>query len=53
LLYASGFSETKLKFAIAKAQAQFYGRRYLGKKGYHMLGRPFERVTDLAFEVLP
>jgi anaerobic magnesium-protoporphyrin IX monomethyl ester cyclase len=53
LLYASGFSETKLKFAIAKAQAQFYGRRYLRKTGYRVLGRPFERLTDFAFDVLP
>ncbi len=50
LLYASGFSEGKLKFAIGKAQAQFYGRRYLGKSGYGVLGKPFERLTDFAFE---
>jgi anaerobic magnesium-protoporphyrin IX monomethyl ester cyclase len=50
LLYASGFSEGKLKFAIAKAQTQFYGRKYLGKKGYVVLGKPFERLTDFAFE---
>jgi anaerobic magnesium-protoporphyrin IX monomethyl ester cyclase len=50
LLYASGFSEGKLKFAIGKAQAQFYGRRYLGKTGYAVLGWPFERLTDFAFE---
>ena len=52
LLYASGFSEGKLKFAIGKAQAQFYGRRYLGKIGYCVLGRPFERLTDFAFEMM-
>lgn len=50
LLYASGFSEGKLKFAIGKAQAQFYGRRYLGRVGYGVLGWPFERLTDFAFE---
>jgi anaerobic magnesium-protoporphyrin IX monomethyl ester cyclase len=50
LLYASGFSELKLKFAIGKAQAQFYGRRYLGKTGYGVLGKPFERLTDFVFE---
>ena len=38
LLYASGFSEGKLKFAIGKAQAQFYGRRYLGKIGLWCVG---------------
>jgi anaerobic magnesium-protoporphyrin IX monomethyl ester cyclase len=34
LLYHSGFSEAKLKFAIGKAELQFYDRKYLGKKGY-------------------
>jgi anaerobic magnesium-protoporphyrin IX monomethyl ester cyclase len=48
LLYASGFSEGKLKFAIMKAQAQFYGRRILGG-GYRLVGEPFEGVTDYAF----
>jgi anaerobic magnesium-protoporphyrin IX monomethyl ester cyclase len=52
LLHQSGFSEGKLKFAIAKAQAQFYGRRYLGKNGYKILGQPLERLTDYAFERL-
>ena len=52
LLYASGFSEGKLKFAIGKGQAQFYGRRYLGKIGYGVLGKPFERLTDFAFECM-
>ncbi len=52
LLYASGFSEGKLKFAIGKAHAQFYGRKYLGKMGYSVLGKPFERLTDFTFEVL-
>ena len=50
LLYASGFSEGKLKFAIGKAHAQFYGRKYLGKVGYGVLGKPFERLTDFTFE---
>ncbi len=50
LLYASGFSEGKLKFAIAKAQAQFYGRRYLGKGAYRVFGEPMERLTNFWFE---
>jgi anaerobic magnesium-protoporphyrin IX monomethyl ester cyclase len=49
LLYESGFSEGKLKFAIAKAQAQFYGRKILKEGGYRVLGMPFERLTDYAF----
>ncbi len=52
LLYHSGFSEAKLKFAIGKAQLQFYGRRYLGRKGYDVVGLPFERVTDSAFKLM-
>jgi len=52
LLCNSGFSETKLKFAIGKAHVQFYGKRYLGKKGYSMVGSPFERATDAAFKLL-
>jgi anaerobic magnesium-protoporphyrin IX monomethyl ester cyclase len=50
LLYQSGFSEGKLKFAIAKGQAQFYGRKYLKEAGYNVFGKPFERLTDYAFE---
>jgi anaerobic magnesium-protoporphyrin IX monomethyl ester cyclase len=52
LLYTAGFSESKLKFAIGKAHAQFYGRKYLGKYGYGILGKPFERLTDFTFERL-
>jgi len=52
LLYASGFSEGKLKFAIAKAHVQFYFRRYFGKTGYKMLCKPFEMLTDLTFEIM-
>jgi anaerobic magnesium-protoporphyrin IX monomethyl ester cyclase len=48
LLYESGFSEGKLKFAILKGQAQFYGRRILGG-GYRLFGEPFEGLTDYAF----
>ncbi len=52
LLYASGFSEDKLKFVIVKAQVQFYGRRYLGKKVYGVVGWPFEHLTDFAFRLM-
>jgi anaerobic magnesium-protoporphyrin IX monomethyl ester cyclase len=50
LLCNSGFSEGKLKFAIAKAQAQFYGRRILGRGAYRVLGEPLERLTDFWFK---
>ncbi len=49
LLVDSGFSERKLKFAIAKAQVQHRFRRRLGERGYRVVGRPFEYVTDWAF----
>jgi len=52
LLYASGFSESKLKFAIIKAQGQFYGRKILKNRAYNVLGEPFERVTDYAFKCM-
>ncbi len=50
LLYTAGFSESKLKFAIMKGQAQFYGRRILGRSAYGWLGAPFEALTDFAFK---
>lgn len=52
LLYGSGFSETKLKFAIAKAQLQFRSRRLLGTSLYNAVGAPFERLTDAAFTLM-
>jgi anaerobic magnesium-protoporphyrin IX monomethyl ester cyclase len=52
LLYASGFSETKLKFAVAKAQVQFRAHRLLGDAGYSVLGKPLEPLTDWVFERL-
>jgi len=52
LLCNSGFSEAKLKFAIGKAHVQFYGKRYLGRKGYNLVGSLFERATDMAFKLM-
>jgi anaerobic magnesium-protoporphyrin IX monomethyl ester cyclase len=52
LLYHSGFSEAKLKFAIGKAQMQFYGRKYLGNRTYDVVGLAFERLTDSAFKLM-
>lgn len=53
LLFRSPFSQTELKFAVFKGMAQFYMRKYLGRRGYSLLGRPFEHVTDTAYKVLP
>ncbi len=52
LLYGSKFSETKLKFAIGKAQAQFRGRRVLGNGVYDIFGEPVERLTDAVFRIM-
>jgi anaerobic magnesium-protoporphyrin IX monomethyl ester cyclase len=52
LLYGSNFSETKLKFAIGKAQLQFRTRRFLGDAAYGVVVSPFERLTDAAFKLI-
>ncbi len=52
LLYASGFSEGKLKFAIGKAQASVLWAEVSWQEGLWLVGRPFERLTDFAFELM-
>jgi radical SAM superfamily enzyme YgiQ (UPF0313 family) len=52
LLYGSGFSEKKLKFAIGKAQLQFRSRRLIGNKAYDAVVEPFEGLTDAAFKLM-
>ena len=52
LLYGSTFSEAKLKFAIGKAHMQFYGRRFLGDRGYGLVVTPLEVLTDAAFKLM-
>ena len=52
LLYGSNFSEAKLKFAIGKAHLQFYGRRFLGDRGYGLAVMPLEVLTDAAFKLM-
>jgi hypothetical protein len=49
LLFVSKISESKLKFAIVKGMVQFYIRKYTGKRGYSLLGVPFEAVTDFVY----
>jgi anaerobic magnesium-protoporphyrin IX monomethyl ester cyclase len=49
LLFNSGLSERKLKFAIIKGMIQFYIRKHLGKNGYKLLGAPFENLTDTLY----
>jgi anaerobic magnesium-protoporphyrin IX monomethyl ester cyclase len=52
LLFDSRFSEAKLKYAIFKGMGQFYMRKYLGNRGYKIVGIPFERLTDAVYRIL-
>lgn len=52
LLFNSQLSEGKLKFAIVKGMVQFYVRKYTGKKGYKLLGAPFESLTNSIYRLL-
>ena len=52
LLNGSSFSETKIKFAIGKAQVQFHVRKHMGNRAYDVIGEPFERLTDAAFKLM-
>jgi anaerobic magnesium-protoporphyrin IX monomethyl ester cyclase len=49
LLFASPFSERKLKLAISKGMIQHYLRKYLGSN-YTWIGKPFEVMTDSIFQ---
>ena len=49
LLFDSQVTELKLKFAIVKGMVQFYIRKNLGEKGYSLIGRPFEALTDAIY----
>jgi anaerobic magnesium-protoporphyrin IX monomethyl ester cyclase len=50
LLFDSQVSELKIKFAILKGMGQFYIRKYIGERGYKLVGRPIELVTDKIYE---
>ncbi len=52
LLFNSQITEIKLKFAIVKGMVQFYIRKYAGKQGYRIIGTPFEKMTDAAYELM-
>lgn len=51
LIWASDFSERKLKFGIRKAMLQGELRKKLGI-GYYLAGKPFELVTDQMFRMM-
>ena len=52
LLYDSEFSEFKLKFAILKGAVQHRIMRSAGRRGYDLVGKPFEDLTDMIFTKL-
>jgi hypothetical protein len=33
--------------------AQFYVRKYLGRRGYQLLGTPLVRITDAVYTAIP
>ncbi|NLF88656.1 radical SAM protein [Candidatus Bathyarchaeota archaeon] len=47
LLFDSEITESWLKSIIVKGLVQFRIRKYLGEKGYTIVGAPFERITDV------
>lgn len=51
LIWASDFSEKKLKFGIRKARLQGSMRKKLGP-GYYLAGKPIEVVTDQIFRMM-
>ena len=50
LLFDSQVSELKMKFAVIKGMIQFYTRKFMGKKGYIIVGRSFEAITDAIYD---
>ena len=52
LLFDSQVSEFKLKFAVIKGMIQFYSRKYMGEKGYALIGGPIEAVTDAVYGLI-
>ena len=52
LMFQSSFSEGMLKLVIVKGMAQFYARKYLGSRGYRLVGEPFEAMSDKVIEHL-
>lgn len=53
LLFCSSLSEAKLRFVIVKGMVQFYLKKYLGTRGYDLIGKPTETLTDLIFRLMP
>jgi len=52
LLFHSPFSESKLKFALFKGMTQHYLGKYLGKRIYSLVGKPYTNLTDDIYRIL-
>ncbi len=51
LIFDAGFSETKMRFAILKGEAQFRMRKALGKAA-PVFVKPFEILSDAVFRIM-
>ncbi|MFQ5924954.1 MAG: B12-binding domain-containing radical SAM protein [Dehalococcoidia bacterium] len=51
LIFDADFSETKMKFAILKGEAQFGMRKRFGKYAFFSV-KPFEILTDVIFRLM-
>ncbi len=51
LIFDADFSETKMKFAILKGEAQFGMRKRFGKYAFLPV-KPFEMLTDVIFRLM-
>jgi hypothetical protein len=52
LLFHAPFSESKLKFALFKGMTQHYLGKYLGKRIYSLVGKPYTNLTDDIYKIL-
>ena len=51
LIFDADFSETKMKFAVLKGEAQFGMRKMFGKYAFLSV-KPFEILTDVIFRLM-
>jgi anaerobic magnesium-protoporphyrin IX monomethyl ester cyclase len=52
LLFRSGISDSKLKFAIIKGMTHFYIQKYLGKRTRKLTNSLVDQLTDIIYELI-
>jgi hypothetical protein len=52
LLFRSGISDSKLKFAIIKGMTHFYIQKYLGKRTRKLTNTLVDQLTDIIYELI-